>query len=71
MTLELTALQKRLVISLADSDYRSPKETLALLLAEGFRFLYFDKETYKQPNITPEESVELILKELEEGFKND
>ena len=68
MKLELTELQKVLIRSIAKADKRTPQQSLALLLAEGFRFLYFDKETYSSPETDPEQAMELILKELEESL---
>jgi hypothetical protein len=69
--MKLTQLQKELIRSYSRADIRSPQQMLALLLAEGFRFLYFDKETIEPVGVTAKEAVDLILNELKTDLLKD
>ena len=75
--MKLTQLQKELIRSYARADIRSPQQMLALLLAEGFRFLYFDKETIEPVGVTAKEAqhsirimgyIGQIMNSLAKGF---
>jgi len=69
--MKLTQLQKELIRSYARADIRSPQQMLALLLAEGFRFLYTDRDTEEPVGIKPDEAVDLILNELKADLLKD
>ena len=68
--MQLTQLQKETIRSFARAELRSDDQMLALLLAEGFRFLYLDRDTYNKCGLTAAEAEDLILKELREGLNN-
>ena len=69
--MKLTQLQKETIRSFARADLRSNDQMLALLLAEGFRFFFIDREPYTKCGLTAAEAEDLILKELREGLNND
>ena len=69
--MKLTQLQKELIRSYARADIRSDDQMLALLLAEGFRFLYFDSQTIEPVGVTTKEAVDLILNELKADLLKD
>jgi len=65
--MKLTDLQQTLITQLAEDDLRSPQEMLALLLSEGFRFLYCDNRPVYRENTDTDAAALEILNELRQS----
>jgi hypothetical protein len=68
--MKLTQLQQETIRSFAKADLRTNDQLLALLLAEGFRFFFIDREPYTKCDLSPADAEDLILNELREGLNN-
>jgi hypothetical protein len=68
--MKLTQLQQETIRSFARADLRTNDQMLALLLAEGFRFFFIDREPYTKCGLSSADAEDLILNELREGLNN-